>query len=231
MNQSLRIVIADDHPIVRDGFHTILDLQEGMSVTGTASDGHTAVKLAESEQPDVVLMDLHMPGMDGIAATRQIRRLVPHTHILIITSQPDDDRIIQALQAGANGFLLKDWDTEEIIRVIYAVKNGQLILPAQITAKLQASLDEQPNSLSEELSEEEIHASAEGLPWGDWQEVFSAREKQIIFLLLEGRTNSQMAELLHLSVGTIKNYISAIYRSLKVEDRAQAIEVLKRKLE
>lgn len=222
MTKPLRVIIADDHPIVRDGFQTILQLQEEIEVVGTAADGETVVKLAETKQPDVILMDLYMPKMNGIDATKQIRKCVPHVSILMMTSEPDDDRIMQALVEGASGFLLKDWDTEDIIQAIHAIKKGQSILPVHISTKLASILHTQQNN----PTEEEISLTAEQFPWGPWQEKFSEREKQILILMLEGRTNALMAELLHLSLGTVKNYISSIYKSLGVSDRAEAIKIM-----
>ena len=142
--------------------------------------------------------------------------------MLILTSQPDDELIVQAMMEGASGFLLKDWETDDIIRAIKSVVSGQMTLPARISARLSEGLSRLHKQQSR-LDEDEIMRRNERLPWERLDVSFSLRERQIICLLMQEHTNSDIADLLHLSVGTVKNYISTVYKALGVSSRAEAV--------
>ncbi|MCI3921151.1 response regulator transcription factor [Paenibacillus sp. TRM 82003] len=227
----IKILIADDHPIIRDGLRTILELQEDLKVVGTASNGQTAIQMAEAMQPDVILMDLYMPDLNGIEAAKQIRERLAQTHILIITSQPDDEMIIQALIHGASGFLLKDWETDEIVRAIRAVFSGQLLIPSLVSSKLSENLSHSAPHPQTRLDEEEIARQSERFPWDLLDGSFSQRERQIVYLLQRGFSNTEIAVHLHLSIGTVKNYISSIYKTLDVTSRPEAVQIIRSKLD
>ena len=226
----IKIMIADDHSIIRDGFQTILELQEGFEVVGTARNGRTAVELASAAKPDVVLLDLHMPDMNGLEAAKLIKGSHPSMQILILTSQHDDELIIKAMIAGASGFILKDWETADIVRAIQAVASGQLVMPNSIAGKLSegfARLETQRT----EMTEDDIARLANRQPWEKLDAQFSARERQIIYLLLQERSNVEIAESLHLSVGTVKNYISLIFKALGASGRSEAARLIKERFD
>jgi len=226
----IKIIIVDDHSIIRDGFQTILELQEGFEVVGTAKNGRTAVELTSSARPDVVLLDLHMPDMGGLEAAKRIKSSHPSVHILILTSQPNDELIIEAMIAGASGFILKDWDTADIVRAIQSVASGQLVMPSSIAGKLSEGFARLQTQRTE-MKEDDIARLADRQPWDKLGAQFSARERQIIYLLLQERSNADIAESLHLSVGTVKNYISLILKTLDAASRSEAARLIKQRFD
>lgn len=223
--KTIKVAVADDHPIVRNGLKTILDLQEDIEIIGTADNGKSAVELAAEKQPNVMLIDIYMPEMNGLEATKIIKKEFPNVHILLITSQPDDNSVIQAMINGASGFILKEWETDEIVRVIHSVISGQMVLPSLASKKLASSLaSQQKKQLL--YSEDEITQYVKQQSWGKWEPLFSLREKQILLLLLNNHSNTDIADLLHLSKGTVKNYLSSIYKTLGVTNRRDAKQVM-----
>lgn len=203
---TLRILLADDHPIFRDGLRALLATVAGAQLVGEASTGDEAVELAETLLPDVVLMDLQMPGRNGIEATRAIRDRHPQIGILVLTMLEDDDSIFAAMRAGARGYLLKEADAEELARAIEAVGHGQAIFGPGIARRVMSFF------------------AAAGIakvarPFPD----LTAREREVLELIAQGRNNLDIAHRLGLSDKTVRNHVSNILGKLQVVDRAQAI--------
>lgn len=204
----IRIMIADDHLLFRDGLHGLLDAVPDTEVVGEAATGDEAIALAQSLKPDVILMDIKMPGLNGIAATREILAANPQIGILVLTMFEDDDSVFAAMRAGARGYLLKAASHDELLRAIRGVGNGEAIFGAGIARRLigffagSASAPTAPPRAFPELSD---------------------REDEILRLIAQGRSNYQIAEQLVLSVKTVQNHVSNIFGKLQVADRAQAV--------
>ncbi|MGD9892002.1 MAG: response regulator [Dehalococcoidia bacterium] len=199
---SIRIVIADDHSVVRQGLRMLLTLDPELEVAGEASDGAEAVRLARELQPDVVLMDMLMPVMDGIEATSKIRRELPETEVLALTSALDDDIVVGAVRAGAIGYLLKNTDAPDVIRAIKAAAAGQVQLSPEAAGLLMR----------------EIHPLA--APPGS--EPLTERETDVLRLLARGLANKEIARELQIGEKTVKTHVSNILAKLGVQSRTQA---------
>jgi DNA-binding NarL/FixJ family response regulator len=205
MTESIRVLIADDHPLFRDGLSALLTDGSDTELAGVATSGSEAVDLAIATQPDVIVMDLHMPGLNGIEATRRIVADSPHIAVLVLTMFDDDDSIFSALRAGARGYLLKGADQEQIRAAIRAAANGEIIFGTQLAARMLAYFT----------------ASATAPP-----QVFpqlTDREREVLDLVAQGRANPAIAARLGLSQKTVRNHVSNILTKLQVADRAQAI--------
>ena len=202
----LRVLIADDHPLFRKGMRTLLTATPDIEVVGEATTGQEVVELASALQPDVILMDLQMPDINGIEATRQILHTSPHIRILVVTLFEDDASVFTALRAGARGYVLKDAKEEEVIRAIRAVGSGEAIFSPTIATRLMDFFAAPRPAASKEL-----------FP------TLTEREREILQLIAHGSTNSDIARYLALSVKTVSNYVSNIFSKLQVTDRAQAI--------
>ena len=214
----IRILIADDQELIRDGLQTINELQEDMKVVGVAEDGQQACELTEKLKPNLVLMDIKMPGMDGIESTRWIKKHVPETIVLILTTFAEEQYIIDGLIGGASGYLVKDLSSEKIVSSIRDAVQGQFLLPASIAAKLSARLSYLSGTLESVINKDRFKE-------GDIH--FTEREKEIILLMVEGKNNQEIAGILFMSVGTVKNYISNIYQKIGTSDRTKAVVILK----
>ena len=202
----VRIVVADDHPLYRRGLAALLSAQDGWSVVAEEVDGIGAVTAAHVRQPDVVVMDLRMPGLDGIEATRRIVATSPHVAVLVLTMYDDDASVFAAMRAGARGYLLKGADQTEIVRAVGAVAGGEAIFGASIAARI-------------------LEFFAAPRPRGT-EVVFpqlTAREHEVLDLIAAGRSNTELAGVLVLSPKTVRNHVSNIFSKLQVADRAQAI--------
>ena len=203
----IRVLVVDDHPMFRNGLHLLLDSLPQMKWVGEAGDGQSATMLALELQPDVILMDLVMPEMNGIDATRQILRDSPHIGILMVTMYEDDDMVFSAMQAGARGYLLKGSDQDEIIRAIQAVSEGEAIFSASIARRLVSYFGKpQPSAVPTLLFPE-----------------LTEREREILDLIASGYNNTEIAERLVLSGKTVRNHVSNVLSKLQVSDRAHAI--------
>ncbi len=207
--QPIRILIADDHPLFRDGMHGLLDAMPDTEVVGEAATGDEVVALAASLQPDIILMDIKMPGQNGIAATREILARHPQIGILVVTMFEDDDSVFAAMRAGARGYLLKAASHEEILRAIRGVSNGEAIFGPGIARRLIGFFAGSP-------------AAASAAPPRAFPEL-SDREHAILRLIAQGRSNHEIADVLALSVKTVQNHVSNIFGKLQVADRAQAV--------
>jgi two-component system, NarL family, response regulator LiaR len=198
---TIRVLIADDHAVVRQGLRTFLELQDDIEVVGDAGDGEEAVDAALEGRPDVVLMDLVMPGLDGIEATRRILRERPATRVIALTSFLDDDKVLPAVRAGAAGYLLKDVEPDELVRAIHTVNDGDALLHPAVSARL-----------LRELAGDEPEGDA-GL---------TAREREVLALLARGLPNKLIARELGIAEKTVKAHVSSILAKLNVTDRTQA---------
>ncbi len=202
--EKTRILIADDQTITRSGLQMLLTSSESIEIVGEARDGAEAIDLAASLQPDVILMDLRMPGVNGIEATRTIHRTSPNIGILILTVFEDDTSVFPAIRAGAKGYLLKNTEQDELLRAIQTVANGGAIFSPGIAQKvlsyLTAPVLELPNDLFDELT---------------------AREREILELIAHGKTNTEIAADLSLSPKTVSNYISNVMLKVHATDRAK----------
>jgi DNA-binding NarL/FixJ family response regulator len=206
--RELRIVVADDHPLYRRGLAALLSAQDGWDVVAEAPDGVGAVVAAHEQQPDVVLMDLSMPGIDGIEATRRIVATSPHVAVLVLTMYDDDGSVFAAMRAGARGYLLKGADQGEIVRAVAAMGDGEAIFGASVAARI-------------------LEFFAAPRPRGT-EVVFpqlTAREHEVLDLIAAGRSNAELAKVLVLSPKTVRNHVSNIFTKLQVADRAHAIVV------
>ncbi|MFD0672518.1 response regulator [Cohnella sp. GCM10027633] len=212
----LKIVIADDQTLMRDGLQTILQLEDDIDVVATAENGEEACRLVAIHNPDLVLMDIRMPVMNGIEAVKKLRQDSPRTKVLVLTTFDEDDYIVDALAGGAVGFLLKDIPTDKLLQAVRDAAKGEIMLPASIAVKLAARLAA-PAARPQ-------HGHARG-KIADIK--FTDREMSIVALMVEGRNNRDIAQLLFMSEGTVKNYVSAIYDKIGTNDRTQAVIWLK----
>ena len=201
----LTILIADDHPVFRKGLRTLLASMPDTELVGEATTGEEAVDLAEQLQPDVVLMDLQMPGGGGLPAIRRIVQTSPHICVLVVTMFDDDDSVFAAMRGGARGYVLKDMNDDEITRAILAVGNGEAIFSPAIAQRMMnffAARPDLPADIFPELTES---------------------ERNVLRLMAQGTSNEAIAHQLSLSNKTVRNYVSNIFSKLQVADRAQAI--------
>lgn len=203
---TLSVLIADDHPVFRDGIRALLEATSDTEVVGEATTGEEALSLAAELQPDVILMDVQMPGLNGIEATRKIVADHPDVRVLMVTMFEDDASVFTAMRAGARGYVLKDATREEIRRAIRAVANDEAIFSPAIAARLIAFFAEPPLSIPRNMFPE-----------------LTNREKEILDLVAKGESNRAIAGRLTLSPKTVSNYVSNILNKLQVADRTEAI--------
>jgi DNA-binding NarL/FixJ family response regulator len=208
MMQRTRILIADDHPVFRFGLRALLTACPDTEVVGEAATGTAAIELAAAARPDVIVMDINMPGLNGIEATRRIRELNPRIAILVITML-DDDSVFAAMRAGARGYLLKGAEPAETLRAIRAVADGEAIFSPGVAERLMLYF--------EQGTPMPAYGTATLFP------ELTERERQVLALIAQGLTNNAIAERLVLSPKTVRNYITEIFSKLQVADRAQAI--------
>jgi DNA-binding NarL/FixJ family response regulator len=213
----IRVLIADDQRVVREGLSMLIGLIDDVKVVGVACDGAEAVRLAEAHQPDVVLMDLRMPDLDGIAATAQLRERLPAARVLVLTTYADEDAIVPALQAGARGYLTKDASAEQIETAIRAVHAGQTHLDPAVQERLVAAVISRPPS-PDFADPGSPAARARRPPDG-----LTIREAEVLSLLASGLSNAEIAQRLYLSHATVKTHINRIFAKTGVRDRAQAV--------
>jgi DNA-binding NarL/FixJ family response regulator len=195
----IRILIVDDHPVVREGLAGMLAGQPDFAVAGEAKDGAEAVDMDAQLQPDVLLMDLRMPGMDGVAAIEAVRGKRPSANILVLTTYDSDADIVRAIEAGATGYLLKDTPREELFRAIRAAAKGESVLAPAVAARLMTRMR------------------------SDEQENLSAREIEVLQLVYKGASNREIGKALHISTATVKTHLIHIYGKLGVDDRTAAV--------
>jgi DNA-binding NarL/FixJ family response regulator len=204
---TIRILVADDHPVVRGGLVALLRTIEGFDVVGEAADGEAAVREAQLTRPDIVLMDVRMPGLDGVEATRRIRVAVPSTRVLMLTMYDDDATVFTAMQAGAQGYLLKEAEQDEIVRAVRGVVDGEAIFGPGVAERVLGYFSGPPGPLSPEYPFPEL----------------TERERVVLELLARGRRTTEIAAELFLSPKTVANNMTSIFAKLQVAGRAEAI--------
>lgn len=205
----IRVLLVDDQGLFREALATLLGLHSQLEIVGEAGDGEAGVALAQTLRPDVVLMDLRMPGMSGVEATRRLRSLVPEARVLVLTTFEDDDEVLAAIEAGAAGYMLKASPAEKLVEAICTVMRGGSPLEPSVASKVMAELAR----LSRRQSEERCQRLADPL---------STRELEVLRALCEGLSNKEIAAKLGLTEGTVKNHMTQVLSKLGVLDRTQA---------
>jgi DNA-binding NarL/FixJ family response regulator len=209
--EKIKIIIIDDQTLMRDGLKTILDLEDDMEVIGTAENGRKGLELVEKLKPSVVLMDIRMPELNGVEATRLIKEQFPDTVVLILTTFDDEEYIIDALCNGASGYMLKDMHGDKLIQAVREGYDGNMIMQSNIAAKLASRLSK---SFSSKENNNKVNLKDLDL---------TEREIEVGSLIAGGLTNKEISEKLYISLGTVKNYVTNIYDKLGVANRAAAV--------
>ena len=204
----IKILVVDDQMLTREGLRTILDLEDEFEVVGVAGNGQEACDLVESLKPDLVMMDIQMPVMDGITALKHIKSKFPQVFVLILTTFLEDHYIVDGMAGGASGYILKDLDADKMIAAIHDTVQGNFILPAPVAAR--------PASKITDLSQQNKLPDSSAI-------VLTSREQELAKLLLKGYSNREISAALYIAEGTARNYISNLYSKLEVIDRVQAI--------
>ncbi len=202
-SESVRVLVVDDHPMFRDGIRIVLSAEPNIELVGEAEDGPDAIVQAAALQPDVVIMDLNLPGRHGIDVTREVVATSPHIGVLVLTMFDDEDSVFAAMRAGARGFLLKGAGHDELVRAILSVADGGVILGPRVAQRMQHFFESPP-------------------PTTPFPGV-TAREHEVLALLAKGRSNPDIAAALHISGKTVRNHVSNLFTKLQVLDRAEAI--------
>ena len=205
MEKDIRVIIADDHTLFRDGLVALLNSVPEIDLVGTAQDGEQAIQLAADAQPDVVLMDLLMPKVNGIEATKHIIQTSPHIGVVMLTMFEDDESVFASMRAGARGYILKGADQEDVLRAIRAVARGEALFGPSIATRLM------------DFFTPPVSEPAQAFP------ELTERENEILALIAQGSNNSEIAEQLHISLKTVRNHVSNIYNKMQVTDRVQAV--------
>lgn len=209
---TISVLLVDDHRVVRQGLRDFLELQDGIEVIGEAGSGEEGVRLAQELLPDVVLMDLVLPGIDGVEATRRIKASSPSSQVIVLTSFTDDDKVFPAIKAGAISYLLKDVQPEELARAIRAAQRGEAVLHSEVATKL-------------------MHEFSTPQPSSNPVEQLTEREMDVLRLIARGKSNKEIADSLIISEKTVKTHVSNILSKLHLADRTQAaIYALRQKL-
>jgi DNA-binding NarL/FixJ family response regulator len=206
MGDAVRVLIADDHPLFREGMRGRLDRVADVAVVGEAASGDEAVELARELEPDVILMDIKMPGLNGIEATREILRASPHVGVLMLTMFEDDDSVFAAMRAGAKGYLLKDSGGEGVVHAIRAVASGEAVFGPGVAERI-IGFFSAPRSAAPQRAFPEL----------------TEREEEILSLVAQGKSNQEISRQLFVSLKTVRNHVSNILLKLQVADRAQAV--------
>jgi DNA-binding NarL/FixJ family response regulator len=204
----IRILLAEDQTLMRQGLKTILELESGFEVAGEAEDGKAAVKLALQLRPDIILMDVQMPQMNGVEATAAICRSWPEAKVIILTTFDRDDYVFQGVRAGAVGYLLKDLPSPKLIETIRRVHEGEVFIQPEIASRTLRAALHSPGDLIEPLSE---------------------REREVLVMLAQGIPNKEIADKLHLAEGTVKNHVSNILGKLQAQNRTEAADIARKR--
>ncbi|WP_046226666.1 response regulator transcription factor [Paenibacillus dauci] len=214
MNE-LKLLVADDQTLMREGLKTILELEEDIIVVNTAANGQEAWEMVHRNEPDIVLLDIQMPVMDGICCARQIKQHHPDIIVLLLSTFMDEQYIMEGMRSGANGYLLKDMDSRLLIQTIRSVTAGQFTMPAAVAIQLAETINRRS-------------LEADRAVFGQFAD-FTRREQEIITLMRKGLSNKQIAQQLYIHSGTVRNYISIIYAKMGVNDRTSALMYLQAK--
>lgn len=209
MMKIIKVLLVDDQALFREGLRTLLEVQQDIEIVGEASNGEEALRLAATTQPEVILMDLRMPVMDGVTATRRIRDLFPAIHVIVLTTFDDDETVFDGLRAGAMGYLLKDVTSEKLCEAIRAASRGEYFMQPSITAKVMSEftrMARNPRVVKSDLIAE-----------------LSNRELEVLRHVATGASNKEIADLLVIAEGTVKNHLTSILAKLDARDRMQAV--------
>jgi DNA-binding NarL/FixJ family response regulator len=209
----IKIMIVDDQPLIRDGLATLLSLKPELEVVGTANDGLDAYEKAKLLKPDIVLMDIRMPGTNGVEATNLITQNLTETKVLMLTTFKDSDLIFEALEKGASGYLLKDMPTDTIVQAILTVHSGGIVLPPDITAQMLKELKKTKELEGPAFTKVERPKRMDDI---------TERELEVLRQLGYGYSNKEIADLLYITEGTVKNHVSNLINKLELRDRTQA---------
>ena len=201
---TIRLLLADDHRMLREGLRRTLE-EEGLEVVGEAADGEEALRLAAKLRPDVVLMDVTMPVLDGVEATRQLHEHLPEIPVVILTMHADREVLARAIRAGAAGYLVKDCSTDEVVRTVRLAASGETALSPELAASMLAEA-QRADTPAEEL-----------------EPIISKREEEVLQLVADGLSTSEVAAKLYISIKTVKNHLASIYEKLDSRDRTQAV--------
>jgi DNA-binding NarL/FixJ family response regulator len=209
MNQPIKLLLVDDQALFREGLRTLLSTRPDFDVVAEAENGEEALRLAVQNRPNVILMDLRMPVLDGVSATRRLKESLPDCKVIVLTTFDDDDLVFDGLRAGAVGYLLKDVSSEKLVEAIHAAARGEYFLLPSITAKVMAEFSRTTRSVS-----------TSGSPLA---EPLSTRELEILRLVSTGLSNKEIADTLVIAEGTVKNHLTSILGKLEARDRMQAV--------
>lgn len=213
--KQIKVLIVDDQQLIREGLLMILSVYEQIEIIGTASNGQEALNQIDIYHPDVVLLDIRMPVMDGVKTTKKIKASYPEIKVIILTTFDEDEYIFQALNYGANGYLLKDVKSEEIVRAIEVVFQGNTFLESKVTTRVVQAFNS--------LTKQQNFQGSDGL------KELTTREYEIAILVAEGKNNKEISQLLFITEGTVKNHLTKILSKLAVRDRTQLAILIKRK--
>lgn len=235
----MKILIVDDQTLMRDGLKTILDLENDFEVVGCAKTGLEAYNLALESKPDIILMDIRMPELNGVESTRLIMKDLPQTKIIMLTTFDDDEYIIDALKLGAVGYLLKDIEGDKLIKHIREAYIGDLLIPSKIAIKLASRLSTSTTQAEDTLRNASVDSDVSNHESDENHKAemsvdsiiknlgLSARELEIASMMIKGMSNQQIASTLYISIGTTKNYISSLYEKIGINDRTNAVLFLR----
>jgi DNA-binding NarL/FixJ family response regulator len=221
---SIRVLLVDDHIVLLEGMSRIIEIEEDMEIVGQATNGSEAVSLVEKNKPDVVIMDINMPEMDGLQATHRIKEISPQTEVLILTMFDKEEYLFRVIKAGASGYLLKDSPSYEVIRAIRIVSRGESMLHPSMTRKLLTQYSKHSSPADQQNNHSLVK---ENIEWDEPNPVFSEklspRESEVLEHLVGGKTNKEIAEHLYISDKTVKIHVNKIYKKFQVKSRSQAI--------
>jgi DNA-binding NarL/FixJ family response regulator len=215
---AIRVLLVDDQALFREGLETLLSVHKDIQVVGQASNGQEAVEVAAQVRPDVVLMDVRMPILDGVRATRRLKKALPQCRVIVLTTFDDDEYVFDALRAGAVGYLLKDVGSAQLVEAIRAAARGESILEPSVAAKVIAEF----TRVSSMVPSAQMEQLVEPLSERELVEPLSERELEILGLIARGGSNKEIADQLFIAEGTVKNHVTHILGKLGVRDRTQA---------
>lgn len=210
MNNKIRILIVDDQALFREGLKTLLSVQPDFEVVGEAENGEEALRLALSQHPQVALMDLRMPVMDGVTATRRLQQELPDCKVIVLTTFDDDENVFEGLKSGAVGFLLKDVSSDKLFEAVRAAARGDYFLQPSITAKVVAEFSR-------------LSTTAVPRPTAQLINPLSSREMEVLQLVAQGASNKEIGQTLFIAEGTVKNHLTSIFSKLEVTERMKAV--------